>query len=393
MTQPASHAPQAAGRGPLAGVTIIEMAGMGPGPFAGMMMADAGARILRVRGRQAQVFSGAVNPLQDPLARGRTDIALDLKKPGALEVLMRLVDISDALFEGYRPGVMERLGVGPDVCLARKPSLVYGRMTGWGQTGPMASAAGHDINYIALSGALHSIGTKDRPVPPLNLVGDFGGGGAMLAFGIASALLQALRTGQGQVIDASMSDGAAYLMAPFYARAASGTFTDEREGNVLDGGAPHYGVYACADGKFISAGPLEQQFWANFLRLLGLEGDPQFAQRDDTAQWPAQRERLARIFATRTRDAWCDIFEGQDACVAPVLSLQEAPGHPHNIARGTFINAAGARIPAAVPRFGMGDGTVAPPPADGDVAHAPVFAQAGFSTSEIASLRERGVLG
>ena len=381
------------GRGPLSGVTVIEMAGLGPGPFAGMMLADAGARIIRIQGRKAAALSGAVKPSQDPLSRGRIDIALDLKKPGGLDVLLRLVVTADALIEGYRPGVMERLGAGPDVCLALKPSLVYGRMTGWGQSGPLASAAGHDINYIALSGALHAIGTKERPVPPLNLVGDFGGGGAMLAFGIASALLHALRTGQGQVIDAAMSDGAAYLMSPFYARVASGSFVDEREGNVLDGGAPHYGVYCCADGKFISVGPLEPQFWATFLQLIGLEDDPLFQQREDRSQWPAQRARLARCFAERTRDAWCEILEGRGACVAPVLTLQEAPDHPHNAARRTFIDADGARVPAPVPRFGLADGSVAPAPVSDDAAVAPLFAQAGFSANEISALRNEGVLG
>ena len=372
---------------------VIEMAGLGPGPFAGMMLADAGARIIRVQGRKTAALSGPVKPSQDPLSRGRTDIFLDLKKPGGLDALLRLVETADALIEGYRPGVMERLGAGPDVCLARKPSLVYGRMTGWGQSGPLANAAGHDINYIALSGALHAIGTKERPVPPLNLVGDFGGGGAMLAFGIAGALFHALRTGQGQVIDAAMSDGAAYLMSPFYARAASGSFVDEREGNTLDGGAPHYGVYCCSDGKFISAGPLEPQFWDLFLQLIGLKGDPQFQQRDDRSQWPAQRARLARHFATRTRAAWCEILEGKDTCVAPVLTLQEAPDHPHNAARRTFVDADGARVPAPVPRFSLGDGLIAPPPVSDDAAVAPLLAQAGFSANEIDALRKQGVLG
>ncbi len=383
---------QATARGPLAGITVIEMAGLGPGPFAGMMLADAGARLIRVQGRKTQAVSGPVNADQDPLSRGRTDLFIDLKKPGGTEVLLRLVETADALFEGYRPGVMERLGVGPDVCLGRKPSLVYGRMTGWGQQGPLAQAAGHDINYIALSGALHAIGTRDTPVPPLNLVGDFGGGGAMLAFGISSALVHAMRTGQGQVIDAAMSDGAAYLMAPFYARAAGGTFLDQRESNVLDGSAPHYGVYRCADGKFISAGPLEPQFWAVFLKLIGLEGDPQFQQREDRSQWPGQRERLARQFATRSRDEWCAILEGGDACFAPVLSMAEAPDHPHNAARGTFVNAGGARVPAPVPRFGLGDGSVPPPPCADEAAVTAVFAGAGYSGAEITTLRSQGVI-
>lgn len=380
-------------RGPLAGVTVIEMAGLGPGPFAGMMLADAGASVIRVHGRKAGPLSGTVKPSQDPLSRGRVDLALDLKKPGGAETLLRLLTLADALIEGFRPGVMERLGVGPDVCLARKPSLVYGRMTGWGQSGPLANAAGHDINYISISGALHAIGSRAAPVPPLNLVGDFGGGGAMLAFGVASALVHAARTGQGQVIDAAMSDGAAYLMAPFYARMASGTFRDERECNELDGSAPYYGVYRCADGKFISAGPLEPQFWAIFLRLIGFDGEPHFQQRDDRRQWPQLRARLAEHFNTRTRDEWCAILEGQDACVAPVLTLKEALIHPHNAARRTFIDADGALVPAPVPRFSLSDGTAPPPPTNEETIIDPLLARAGFAQEEITALRRDGVLG
>jgi len=380
------------GCGPLAGLTIIEMAGLGPGPFAGMMLADAGARVIRIQGRKTAPASSSVDPLQDPLSRGRIDIALDLKKPGGVEAMLRLVDSADALIEGYRPGVMERLGLGPDICLKRKPNLVYGRMTGWGQTGPLAKTAGHDINYIAISGALHAIGTRERPIPPLNLVGDFGGGGAMLAFGIASALLHALRTGEGQVIDAAMSDGAAYLMAPFYARLATGTFRDERENNALDGGAPHYGVYRCADGKFISVGPLEPQFWARFLELIELDHNPSLQQRDDYRSWPQLRKILERHLATRSRDEWCAILEGQDACVAPVLSLEEAPRHPHNIARGTFIDGHGARVPAPVPRFSLGNGTLPAPPKNDQTSVDALLGKAGFTKEELAALRTTGAL-
>lgn len=379
--------------GPLSGTVIIEMAGLGPGPFAGMMLADAGARIVRIRGRKTLPVSGAVDPMQDPLSRGRLDVSLDLKKPGGVETLLRLVEAADALIEGYRPGVMERLGAGPDVCLARNPALVYGRMTGWGQSGPLAHAAGHDINYIAISGALHAIGPRDAPVPPLNLVGDFGGGGAMLAFGIASALVHASRTGQGQVIDAAMSDGAAYLMAPFYARKASGVFLDERQNNVLDGGAPHYGVYRCADDRFLSIGPLEEQFWAVFLDRLGLKDDPILAERHEREHWPEQREHLARIFATRDRDDWCRLLEGVDACVAPVLTLEEAPQHPHNLARGSFINTHGATVPAPVPRFSRSQGSAPPPPSNDAAEVAAFLIRAGISDTEIAALRRDDVLG
>ena len=379
--------------GPLSGITVIEMAGIGPVPFAGMMLADAGARMIRVHGRRPASVGGAVPPAQDPLSRGRVSIGLDLKQPGGVETLLRLVDSADALIEGYRPGVMERLGAGPETCLARRPSLVYGRMTGWGQSGPLAHAAGHDINYIAISGALHAIGTNEAPVPPLNLVGDFGGGGAMLAFGISSALLHAARTGRGQVVDAAMSDGAAYLMAPFYARLATGVWQDQRASNLLDGGAPHYGVYRCADGKFIAIGPLEPQFWDLFLKLNGLEGDPDFARRGERGMWPQLRERLGRHFANRTRDEWCAVLAGTDACVAPVLSMEEAVRHPHNIARRTFVEADGAMVPAPVPRFSLGDNLPPPPVADDADGTLDVLSGAGFSGPEIEALRARGVLG
>lgn len=379
-------------KGPLAGVRVIEMAGIGPSPFGVTLLADAGADVIRIEGRAKVALTGGIRADQDPLTRGRRCVALDLKKPGGVDALLRLVDGADALVEGYRPGVMERLGIGPEVCLARRPSLVYGRMTGWGQTGPLAQTAGHDINYIALSGALHSIGTPGEPVVPLNLVGDFGGGGVLLAFGVASALLSAARTGRGQVIDAAMSDGAALLMAPFYAKLASGTWQDERGANLLDGSAPRYGTYRCSDGRFIAVGPLEPQFYERFLQLLGLSDDALLKQRDDRTQWPVLRERLVRCFATRTRDEWSALFEGSDACVAPVLSLTEAPRHPHNLARGTFTDAGGAPIPAPVPRFGLSDNR--PPPAQRDDADAvsAVLTEAGFSGQEIAVLRESGAV-
>lgn len=380
-------------RAPLSGMTVIEMAGLGPGPFAGMMLADAGARVIRIQGRPSGPVSGPVDASHDPLSRGRIDIRLDLKKPGADETLLRIVESADALIEGYRPGVMERLGVGPDACLKRNRRLVYGRMTGWGQSGPLARTAGHDINYIAISGALHAIGTRQTPIPPLNLVGDFGGGGAMLAFGIVSALLHALRTGEGQVVDAAMSDGAAYLMAPFYARMANGEFQDARESNVLDGAAPHYGVYRCADGKFVGIGPLEPQFWAIFLQRLGLDEEPLLQQRNDRAQWPRLRSMLAKRFAQRTREDWCRIFDGQDACLAPVLSLAEAPAHPHNVARRTFMQVNGTHVPAPAPRFGLSDNAPAPPPVDDETATALLFSEAGFSEEEFRTLRQAGVVG
>jgi alpha-methylacyl-CoA racemase len=332
------------------------------------------------------------NPF-DVYNRNKRSVALDLKQSHDLKILVKMVERADVLIEGFRPGVTERLGIGPKECLDANQKLIYGRMTGWGQSGPLSLEAGHDINYLAITGALHAIGTKERPVPPLNLVGDFGGGGAMLAFGIASAMLHAMRTGKGQVIDAAMSDGAAYLMSPFYARTESGSFVEEREGNLLDGGAPHYGVYCCADGKFISVGPLEPQFWASFLQLIGLEGDPQFHQRDDRSKWPFQRARLTQCFVQRTRDEWCEILEGKDACVAPVLTLKEAPDHPHNAARQTFINVNGARVPAPAPRFSLADRSVAPAAMNDDQTVASILEQAGFSAHEVTLLRNKGTLG
>jgi alpha-methylacyl-CoA racemase len=379
--------------GPLSGVRVIEMAGIGPAPFGVTMLADAGAEVLRIERGAAATVVGTSNPAQDPQARGRQCLKLDLKRAAGVETLLKLLEGADALVEGYRPGVMEKLGLAPDVCLARNPRLVYARMTGWGQSGPLARAAGHDINYIAISGALHGIGTADVPVVPLNLVGDFGGGGTLLAFGVSSALLSASRTGRGQVVDVAMSDGAAMLMAPLYAKFANGSWHDERGTNLLDGGAPHYGTYRCSDGKFIAIGPLEPQFYASFLSLTGLADDPSFQQRDDRAQWPALRRRLEALFATRTRDDWCGVFEGTDACFAPVLSLAEAPRHPHNMARGTFADMSGAAIPGPAPRFSASDNRPSAPPRSGAEVASAVLSRAGFSASEIDRLCSDGVVG
>ncbi|MBY4595228.1 CaiB/BaiF CoA transferase family protein [Ottowia caeni] len=379
--------------GPLAGLTIIEMAGIGPAPFGVTLLADAGAQVIRIeRQSGAASLSGATNPDQDPLLRGRRCICLDLKQPQGVEVVLRMLQHADALVEGYRPGVMERLGLGPDACLARRPSLVYARMTGWGQGGPLASEAGHDINYIALSGALHAIGVPEHPVPPLNLVGDFGGGGALLAFGVTSALLQAARTGRGQVVDAAMSDGAALLMAPFYAKLAAGSWRDERGANMLDGAAPHYGVYRCADGKFVAIGPLEPQFYESFLSRLGLKQDPLMNGRGEQENWPRLRERLDQLFVTRTRDEWCALFQGSDACVSPVLSLSEAPHHPHNVARATFVDAAGALVPGPAPRFSDVERRLPPPPQREAAVTDELLHMAGYSSTEIGRLRDDHVL-
>ena len=336
--------------GVLAGFRVIEIAAIGPVPWCCMLLADMGAEIIRIDRVKAGDASAAALPAE-PMQRGRRSIALDLKRAEDVERLLALIADADALVEGMRPGVMERLGLAPAVCLARNPRLVYGRMTGWGQSGPLATRAGHDINYIALTGALHAIGRAgEAPVPPLNLVGDYGGGGAFLAIGVLAALLHAGRSGGGQVVDAAMIDGAATLMALPYERHASGDWHDERGANQLDGGAPWYGVYATADGRHVAVGAIEPQFYAELLRGLGL--DPAaLPERADRANWPALRVMFAQRFGTRTRDAWAAVFESMDACVSPVLSLAEAPKHPHNLAREVFVETRGGQLPAPAPRF------------------------------------------
>jgi alpha-methylacyl-CoA racemase len=336
--------------GVLDGFRIIEMAAIGPVPWCCMLLADMGAEIVRID-RAGASAAAAPRSAEGPMTRGRRSIALDLKQPAEVERLLALIADADALVEGMRPGVMERLGLAPAVCLARNPRLVYGRMTGWGQTGPLALRAGHDINYIALTGALHAIGPAGHaPVPPLNLIGDYGGGGAFLAIGLLAAMLQAARSGQGQVVDAAMVDGAAALMTLPYAWRAAGEWRDERGTNLLDGGAPWYGIYETADAKHMAVGAIEPQFYAELLRGLAL--DPAaLPDRADRAQWPALRAALAARFITRERDAWAAIFDPLDACVSPVLSLGEAPQHPHNVARGVFVELQGAPHPAPAPRF------------------------------------------
>ena len=377
--------------GPLHGVRVVEIAGIGPGPFAAMMLADMGAEVVRVDRAQA-VRSPSGEPHWDLLNRGRRSIGVDLKNPDGVATVLQLVEQADALLEGFRPGVAERLGIGPDECLARNPRLVYGRMTGWGQDGPYASAAGHDINYIALAGALHPIGRAgDRPVPPLNLVGDFGGGGMLLAYGMVCALLEASRSGQGQVVDAAMVDGAAVLMTMFHAMTAIGAWTEERGRNLLDTGAHFYDTYECADGRYVSIGSIEPQFYAELRRLAGLD-DTAFDAQMDRDAWPALKERIAEVFRTKTRDEWCALMEGSDVCFAPVLSLSEAPSHPHNAARGTFTEVAGVVQPAPAPRFSRTPGAVARPPAQPGAHTDEVLADWGFSADEVAKLRETGAI-
>jgi alpha-methylacyl-CoA racemase len=339
--------------GPLTGYRIIEIAGIGPGPFAAMMLADMGAEVIRVERAQSVRGPAPDTPHFDVMLRGRRNIAIDLKNPEGVATLLDLVERADALIEGFRPGVMERLGIGPDVCLARNPKLVFGRMTGWGQEGMYAQAAGHDINYISLAGALAHFGRRDEaPVPPLNMVGDFGGGGMFLAYGVVCALLEAQRSGQGQVVDTAMVDGAAVLMSMFWAFKSAGIFNENARGtNLLDTGAHFYDVFECADGKYVSLGSIEPQFYAELMRLTGLDGDPEFAKQMDQSQWPHLKARLGEVMKSKTRDEWCSIMEATDVCFAPVLTMSEAAQHPHNVERKTFIEVGGVQQPAPAPRY------------------------------------------
>ncbi len=347
-------------QGPLAGLKVVEFAGIGPGPFCGMLLSDLGADVVRIDRMGAR--GGAKT---DVTARGRRSVALDLKDPAAVETALALMDKADAVFEGFRPGVMERLGLGPDVALKRNPKLVYGRMTGWGQFGPYAQAAGHDINYISIVGALHAIGTAEKPVPPLNLVGDFGGGALYLAFGLMAGVIHARATGQGQVIDCAMTDGAASLMSMFYGMSASGVWADQRNSNLLDGAAQFYDTYECSCGRWISLGSIEPQFYALLLEKAGLD-DPAFKAQMDRTAWPDLKSKLAAVIKTKSRDDWCAIMDATDVCFAPVLSLAEAPSHPHNVARKTFVEVDGVTQPAPAPRFSATPGVIqGPPPAIG----------------------------
>ena len=379
--------------GPLSGVKVVEIAGIGPGPFCAMLLADMGADVLRIDRAQNVSFGDASTPSLDLLNRGRRSIGVDLKQADGVETVLRLCEQADALLEGFRPGVAERLGIGPDDCMARNPKLIYGRMTGWGQDGPYAPTAGHDINYIALAGALDPIGRAGQaPVPPLNLVGDFGGGGLMLAFGIACALVEAKSSGQGQVIDAAMVDGAAVLTTFIYGLRSMGFWLDERGANMLDTGAHFYDAYECSDGKFVSIGSIEPQFYAELLRLTGLEGEVLPYQMDRT-QWPAMKERLEAIFKTKTRDEWCALLEPDpELCFAPVLSMAEAHQHPHNQARETFVEVAGIVQPAPAPRFSRTPGAISSPPAHAGQHTDEALADWGFTADEITKLREAGAV-
>jgi alpha-methylacyl-CoA racemase len=378
--------------GPLEGVRIIELAGLGPAPFAGMMLADAGADIIRIDRSDRATYPPAEAPHVDLMNRGRRSVAVDLKHPAGVALVLRLAEQADGLMEGFRPGVAERLGLGPDLCLARNPKLIYGRMTGYGQAGPMAQAAGHDIDYIALAGALEPLGRAgERPLPPINLVGDFGGGGMLLAFGMCAAIISARQTGAGQVIDAAMVDGAASLMTMTYTLRQAGIWRDERGTNLLDTGAHFYEVYETSDGGFMAVGAIEHQFYAELIRLLGLEGEELPVQMDRGA-WPAMKKRFAAIFASRTRAEWEVVFESSDACVAPVLSPAEASNHPHNQFRKMFTEVAGVVQPSPSPRFQGTPGAIRRPPPNPGQHGDEALAEWGLASDEITDLRASGAI-
>lgn len=380
--------------GPLHGIKVVEFAALGPCPMAAMILADLGAEVVRIERKPApgaKPASDLFDPKIDILNRSRRVVTLDLKKPEGLAAARELVAKADILVEGYRPGVMERLGVGPDESINANPRLVYGRMTGWGQTGPLAHAAGHDINYLSLSGALHAIGEPGgKPVVPLNLVADCGGGAMLLVVGVLAALTEARNSGKGQVVDAAMTDGSALLMTMMYTLKAMGQWGQTRGSNLLDGGAHFYDTYRCADGKYVSIGPIEPQFYALFLQKAGID-DPDFSQQWDRARWPELKTRLAAHLVTRTRDEWCVLMEGSDACVAPVLDMDEAPEHPHNRARGTFIEVGGVVQPAPAPRFSRSTPATPRPPKHGATGE-DVLADWGFTPDAIDGLRRAGAI-
>ena len=375
--------------GPLAGIRVVELAGLGPSPYACLLLAELGADVVRVDrpGGGTQL----VPPEQDALNRSRPSVAVDLKSPAGRDVVLRLVESADVLVEGLRPGVTERLGVGPDECWARNPRLVYARMTGWGQDGPLADRAGHDVNYLGLTGALHAIGTAEAPVPPLNAVADFGGGALFLVVGVLAALLERQTSGRGQVVDAAMVDGASSLVTMVYGLLGAGAWQDRRAANLLDGAAPFYGTYACADGRHVAVGSIEPQFHAQLLAGLGIDADEHGGQFD-VARWPEQHERIAAAFATRGRDEWAEAFAGTDACVTPVLGLTEAPSHPHLAARGTFADRGGHPEPAPAPRFSRTPGAVRGEPRAPGQDTRTALAGWGFGEDEVTGLLEAGAV-
>ena len=374
--------------GPLKGLKIIEMAGIGPGPFCGMVLADLGAEIIRVD-RASAIGTGSK---KEPSNRGKKSIAVDLKAKEGVEVVLKVVETADAIFEGFRPGVMERLGIGPEVCLARNDRIVFGRMTGWGQEGPLANAAGHDINYISLSGALAAIGRPGSPpVPPLNLIGDFGGGGMLLALGLVAALLESKESKKGQVVDAAMTDGSALLMTMIYSMQSSGMWKTTMGSNLLDGGSHFYDTYECKDGKFISIGSIEPQFYALLCQIAELD-EKVFSKQMSRDLWPEQKEEIKKIFLKKTRDEWCELMEGTDVCFAPVLDMSEAPQHPHNKERKTFIDLEGVTQPAPAPRFSRTEPEVVSSPSIVGEHTNEVLSSIGLSEEDISTLKTSGAV-
>ena len=374
--------------GPLKGLKIIEMAGIGPGPFCGMVLADLGAKIIRVD-RASAIGTGSK---QDAANRGKKSIAVDLKSKEGVEVVLKLVETADAIFEGFRPGVMERLGLGPDVCSKRNERIVFGRMTGWGQEGPLANAAGHDINYISLTGALAAIGRPGSPpVPPLNLIGDFGGGGMLLALGLVAALLESKESKKGQVVDAAMTDGSALLMTMIYTMQSSGVWKTSMGSNLLDGGSHFYDTYECKDGKFISLGSIEPQFYALLCQIAELD-ESIFGNQMSRDSWPEQKEAIKKIILDKTRDEWCELMEGTDVCFAPVLDMSEAPKHPHNVERKTFIDLEGVTQPAPAPRFSRTEPEVVSSPSVVGEHTDEVLTSIGLSDEDINTLKTSGAV-
>jgi alpha-methylacyl-CoA racemase len=379
--------------GPLNGIRILELGGIGPVPYAGLLLSDLGADVIRIDRLKPGMLGGWADPRHDVLSRGRRRLAVDLKSRQGVELVLRLAESCDALIEGFRPGVAERLGVGPEDCRKVNPKLVYGRMTGWGQDGPLANTVGHDVNYISLTGALHAIGKKgEPPTIPLNAIGDFGGGSLFLALGVVSALLEAGRSGRGQVVDAAMVDGAASLVAFMHAAVAAGFWEDDRESNLLDGAAHFYNVYETKDGKYVSVGSIEPQFYSELLQRTGL-ADEQLPDQQDKTAWPAMKERLASIFATKTRDEWVEIMDGGDVCFAPVLSAAEAPGHPHMQARNTFVEVDGVVQPGPAPRFERTKPAISRGPQHEGAQTDEILGELGLDEAERAKLRDVGVIG